>query len=93
MAKTKLTLSIDEELVREAKAYLARKNQRISPLVEDYLRSLVTVAAVERMMDELGIKRKYVSFEEVMRNRPLGGNAGKMVREMRDEREKGLSRQ
>ncbi len=92
MVKTKLTLSIDEELVREAKAYLARRKQAVSSAVEGFLVSLVTVGAVEKIMDELSIERKFVSYDEVVKNRPAGGDAGKVVRGQRDEREKSLSR-
>ncbi len=91
MTKDKLTLSIDEELIRTTKAFLARKDMSVSGVVEDFLRSLVTPAAIDRIMDELQIERDYVSFEDVIKNRPAGLDSGKIIREMRNEREKSLS--
>ncbi len=91
MTKGKVTLSVDEELIREAKAFLARKDMTMSGVVEDFLRSLVTPAAIEGVMGELQIERKYVSFEDVIQNRLVGLDAGKIIREMRNEREKSLS--
>lgn len=91
MTKGKLTLSVDEEIIREAKAFLARKDMTMSGVVEDFLRSLVTPAAIEGMMRELQIERKYVSFEDVIKNRLAGLDAGKIIREMRNGREKSLS--
>ncbi len=91
MTRGKVTLSVDEQLIREAKAFLARKDMTMSGVVEDFLRSLVTPAAIEGMMGELQIERKYVSFEDVIKNRLVGLDAGKIIREMRNEREKSLS--
>ena len=37
---SKLTLTVDPEVVRQAKAYAAKQQQSLSKLVENYLKSL-----------------------------------------------------
>ena len=93
MPKTKLTLSIDDKLILEVKAYLAKRDRGISEVVELFLRDLVTEKELVSMMDALGIEQKYISYEDVVRGRPGGLEASGMVRETRDGREKSISRQ
>lgn len=93
MPKTKLTLSIDDKLILEVKAYLAKRDRGISEVVELFLRDLVTEKELVSMMDALGIEQKYISYEDVVRRRPGGLEASGMVRETRDGREKSISRQ
>lgn len=38
---TKLTLSMDPEIIRKAKVYAQKQNRSLSNLIETYLRSLV----------------------------------------------------
>lgn len=38
---TKLTLSMDQEIIRQAKAYAKAQNRSLSSLIEAYLRALV----------------------------------------------------
>jgi len=42
---TKLTLSIDEEVVSKAKTYATRKKRSISKIVEEYLKNLANAEA------------------------------------------------
>lgn len=92
MPKTKLTLSIDRELILEVKAYLAKKNRGISEVVEEFLRKLVTEKELLSMMEALGIEREHISYEEVTGGRIGGHNVSELVRETRDGREKSISR-
>lgn len=90
MTKTKLTLSIDKEIIKDAKKQALSKEVSISGLVEDFLKS-IGYSWVDELMTELGVKKRYVSYEDVIRNRPKapkGFDAGKTVREMRYGREK-----
>ena len=47
MRRAKLTLSVDEDVVRRAKVHAARRGTSVSKLVEDYL-SLLTAARKRR---------------------------------------------
>ena len=40
---TKLTLSMDDSVINQAKTYLQTENQSLSKLIEDYFRTLVSV--------------------------------------------------
>ncbi len=43
----KLTLTVDPEVVRQAKAYAAKQQQSLSKLVENYLKSLSHTETVQ----------------------------------------------
>ena len=43
----KLTLTVDPEVVRQAKAYAAKQQQSLSKLVENYLKSLPRTETVQ----------------------------------------------
>lgn len=89
MPKTKLTLTIDKEVIRRAKSRLALEDRSISEVVEILLKSY-TVSWIDKLMVDLGIKEKYVSYDSVMKNRKTGLDAGKIVRSMRDARAKNI---
>lgn len=40
--RTKLTLSIDDAVIEQAKTYASRKNRSVSRIVEEYLRNLAS---------------------------------------------------
>jgi hypothetical protein len=86
MPKVKLTLTVDKDVVRIAKSRFALQNISISEAVEDLLESY-TDYWIERMMNKLGVKKRYVSYRDVIKNRPKGVvDSGKILREMRDAR-------
>ena len=90
MAKIKLTLSIDEEVLSKAKVRTAAGKKSISEMVEELLESVGGSFSEE--IKRLGLKEKYVSFEEVTRKRKKSGlSAGAVIRELRDERAKKIS--
>jgi hypothetical protein len=94
MAKMKVTLSLNEEILKEAKAGAALSGESMSGMIEEFLKS-TTRYGVEEMMNELGIKKEYTSFEGVVRSRqkaPKGTSAAKIIREMRDDRANRISR-
>ncbi len=93
MSKIKVTLSVSEEVLREAKAGAAMSGESVSGMIEEFLRS-ITKYGIEEMMGELGIEKEYTSFESVIRSRskaPKGMSAEKIIREMRDARANSIS--
>ena len=89
MAKTKVTLSVDEELLKEAKTATVRRGVSLSSAFEGLLKSF-TKREIEEIANKLGIGIKYVSLFDVVKLRKKGANAGSAVREMRDAREKSV---
>ncbi len=85
MAKVKLTLSIDKRVIMEAKEKALLDEESISELVERFLES-VGRSWADSLRERLGVKQKYVSYEDVMKKRPAGSSSGKIIRELRDER-------
>lgn len=91
MVKAKLTLTVDKDVVRYAKSRFALQNMSISEAVEDLLKSYAD-SWIDNIMHELGVKERYVSSSEVMKNRSRGLDAGLAVREMRDARANSILR-
>lgn len=91
MTKVKLTLTVDRELIKEAKIESVRRNVSISQMVEGLLKSL-SASWIDGLAKSLDLELKYISSEEITKNRGKGFEAGKAVREMRYGREKRLSR-
>lgn len=93
MGKAKVTLSVEEELLREAKAYLAERRQTISGTLEGALAEISASVLYDRVAASVGGgKLEYVGYEDVPRTRPKGKDAAKAVREARDARSKAVSR-
>lgn len=93
MGKTKVTLSVEEELLREARAYLAEKDQTISGTLEAALSEVSPSVLFESVAAGMGGgKLGYVAYDEVPRNRPKGKDSAKVVREARDARSETVSR-
>lgn len=92
MGKIKVTLSVDDELLRESKAYLAEKNLTVSGTVEKALSEMTISNVVEKVASSLGKKLGYVGYDQVPRKRPKGKDAAKMIREARGERASAISR-
>ncbi len=55
MPRSKITLSVDQELLKEAKGVLAREGVSISSVVEEALESLITSKLFEEMAKRLGL--------------------------------------
>lgn len=93
MTKTKLTLSVDKEILKSAKVYVSQHDTTISKEFEEFVLSLTGSNIMDKIMDRLGIKKQYVSQYDIIRNRNrIKGrfDSGKMIREMRDAREKAI---
>lgn len=89
MVKTKITVSIEKPVVDNAKLALLKKGKTMSDYIERALRSLSTSEILKDICEELNLNCKYVTGEEVERQRP--DLTGKVlseleVREMRDDR-------
>ena len=98
MGKRKVTLSIEEEVLREAKVVASLEGKSLSGLVEEYLESLATSRWLEKLAASLGVERLEPTSEDGIPNRrPEGFNAAQAVREARRSRDErilhGLSRQ
>jgi len=92
MGKTKVTLSVDEELLRESKAYLAEKNLTVSGTLERALSEMAVSGFAEKVAANIGEKLDYIGYDQVPRKRPKGKDAGKIIREARGERASAISR-
>jgi hypothetical protein len=92
MVKTKVTLSVDRELLRESKAYLAEKNLTVSGTLERALSEMAAPGLVERVAMNLGEKLEYIGYDRIPIGRPKGKDAAKALREARGERTSAISR-
>lgn len=52
---TKLTLKLDEEVIRQAKIYATSQHRSLSRIVEDYLKLLTNQAGLEKDVEEIEI--------------------------------------
>lgn len=87
MGKKKLTLNVDEELLREVKSALASEGKSISGVVEELLGSVLAYRWVEELAESLGLGRlDPLDPSEIPRSRRAGLDAAKIVRELRNER-------
>ena len=94
MVKTKITVSVEKQIVDNAKLALLKKRRTLSSFIENSLQSLSTSEVLNDICKELNLDCRYVSGEDVERKRPdLTGKVSSetIVREMRDERASRLS--
>jgi hypothetical protein len=94
MVKTKITVSVEKQVVDNAKLALLKKRKTLSTYIENSLRSLSTSEVLNDLCKELKLDCGYISGEDVERERPdLTGKAysENIVREMRNERVSRLS--
>jgi hypothetical protein len=92
MTRMKVTLSLDEGLVKRVKSKLALEGKTLSGTIERLLANLDHIRFLNSLTEALSLERGIYSFKEVMVDRPMGLDAGAVVRELRDEREKSISR-
>ncbi|MCX8183310.1 MAG: DUF6364 family protein [Crenarchaeota archaeon] len=86
MSRRKLTLSIDENLIREIKAMLASEGSSLSSVVEEFLGSL-TSRWLEEMAEDLGLGGlEPLDPADIPGSRPKGYDSAKLVRELREQR-------
>ena len=87
MGRRKLTLSIDEDIIKEVKRVFAGKGFSISRVVEEFLKSTMTSKWLEELANTLGYKNLMpLDPSKIPENRPDGMDAAKIVRELRDGR-------
>ncbi len=87
MGRRKLTLSIDENLLREIKGILAGEGSSLSRVVEEFLGSLLTSRWVEGMAEDLGLgSLDPLDPADIPSSRPKGYDSAKLVRQLREER-------
>ena len=94
MVKTKITVSVEKQVVDNAKLALLKKRRTLSDYIENSLRSLSTSEILDNMCKELNLDCGYISGEDVERKRPdLTGKvySETAIREMRNERVSRLS--
>lgn len=85
MAKTKLTLSIDRDVVKSAKTHSIKIDSNISTIVEEFLKS-ITGEWVHDLAKKLGVREHYTSYDDVLKDRPSGLKAEKIIRALRNGR-------
>ncbi|MBC7113706.1 MAG: hypothetical protein H5T34_06840 [Candidatus Methanomethyliales bacterium] len=90
--KIKVTLSLKEEIVRRARSKLAMEGKSLSDAVEEFLLTYDELNFLDKLCESLGLENKFYTGSEVTANRPAGLKAEEVVREIRDERTKHLSR-
>ena len=94
MTKTKLTLSVDSELLKSAKIQLLRRGKSLSEFTEESMQSLVSLNIISEVAKKLGFSIGYRSFDEVslkIQKIPAGLDSSTTIREMRDDRKNRLS--
>jgi hypothetical protein len=82
--KTKVTLSLNEEIVERIKSELSN-DETLSGVVEQSLESLSGELFLERIASELGLTSEILSPKEIIRKRGKGAKAEQVVRMIRDE--------
>ena len=90
--KVKVTLSLREDLVKRVKSRLALESRSLSDLVEEFLATYDTLELLDQLCESLGLEKRFYTSYEVKAGRPLGLKAEDVVRELRDERAKRISR-
>jgi len=89
MAKRKLTLSVEGDLLDEVKGIVAVRGRSLSSIVEEYLEYLVFERWAEALAEELGLGGLEPTTEsEVSGSMPRGLDAAAVVRELREGRVK-----
>ena len=94
MVKTKITVSMDRQVVINAKLALLKKRRTLSDYIENSLRSLSVTEFLNDICTELNLDCGYTSSEDVERMRPdLKGKvySENILREMRNKRNSRLS--
>jgi len=76
--KAKLNLTIDEQLLAQAKAYAAKKHSSVSELVESYFRTFVNKRSNKGIVELIErLPKPEVSNQEDLKKQYFEDNAGK----------------
>jgi len=87
VVKKKLTLSLNSDLIEEAKLYAREMNRSLSDIVEEYFEYLASIRWIDTLAKELGLEAlEPTSEREIPKSRPKGLDAVKIVRELRKGR-------
>ena len=79
--KRKITLSIDEEFLREARAMLAREGKSLSSVVEETLSSIIVSKWVDELAGELELDRlDPIDPSTIPKTGPKGLDAEKIIK-------------
>ncbi len=91
MAKRKLTLTVEEKIVDEAKIMAARNGSSLSGIFEEFLEYIVPTKWIDNLARELDLgDLEPVAFSDIPRTRPKGLDSARIVREIRSSRERKL---
>jgi len=91
--KSKLTLNVDKDLLRDAKGITSREGVSVSSIVEETLEAVVVSRSLDRLASRLGLTGLLsIDPDALPRLRPKGLDAGRAVREVRNDRERRLTR-
>ncbi|WP_230937957.1 hypothetical protein [Sulfolobus acidocaldarius] len=82
--KVKVKLSIDSEVLKKAKELAVERKVTLSEIFEKAVSELGNLSTVNKIMRELDLSPRLISFEEVTKSR-ITLNASDLVGEMRDE--------
>ena len=94
MVKTKITVSVERQVVDNAKLALLKERRTLSDYIENSLRSLSVTEVLNDICTELNLDCGYTGSEDVERMRPdLKGKvySENILREMRNKRNSRLS--
>ena len=90
--RRKITLSIDEEFLREARAMLAREGKSLSSVVEETLSSIIVSKWVDELAGELELGRlDPIDPSTIPKTRPRGLDAEKIIKKERSRSIENLS--
>ena len=92
----KTTIVVDEELWNRFKEFVFQmygSSRKLSDVVEESIRTMDSVGLLLELTKLMGVSGGFPSSREIVERRPVVAElAGKILREMRDEREARLSR-
>jgi hypothetical protein len=67
--KRKLTLSIDDDVIKKSKSALALKNITLSEFVENDLKLLLSGDELDKSFNRIGIEYNYTSPDKIVEKR------------------------
>jgi len=91
LTKVKTTILVDDQLLKHFRDLAVSKygtSRMLSSEFEEALRAFSGLKVIRSLAARLGVKiDQFPSLDEISRNRPrVAASAGKVVREIRDER-------
>ncbi|MGO4876702.1 DUF6364 family protein [Pedobacter sp. AJM] len=85
---TKLTLTIDESVIKRAKAYAQEQGRSLSAVVENYLKAVTTREEIKPVEEELSPLLKSLLANRPKINLPADYDYKKELEKIRDEKYK-----